>query len=222
MGFGLCSLMAAYGQDGKDSLEKAKEQAAGDRARSLGGQRSENAWRNEREEARPPVNGDGGATESEGNPAGVGPEHEGANAPENAQSETSGGQPAGSAQAIMYRTSSGAGSPAVLSDNRGRARDGTGNVQRATPNMAGSPVPADMNLSEHNGSGDGSVGSNEVREQEEQPHATPQDGDAVETEATSKDVTGEKARTEEKPKGDDRRERRKERRKDRNDGSVPG
>lgn len=42
--------------------------------------------------------------------------------------------------AVTQTTSSDSGSPAVLSRGDGKGRDGTNNVQRASPNMAGSPV----------------------------------------------------------------------------------
>jgi hypothetical protein len=47
---------------------------------------------------------------------------------------------ASSATGISTTTSSSSGSPAVLSRNDGDERDGTNTVQRAKPNMAGSPV----------------------------------------------------------------------------------
>lgn len=47
---------------------------------------------------------------------------------------------ASNAPAVTHKTSSQSGSPAVLSDDKGEGRDGTNNVQRAEPNMAGSPV----------------------------------------------------------------------------------
>ncbi|HEX8040451.1 MAG TPA: hypothetical protein VF490_14935 [Chryseosolibacter sp.] len=55
---------------------------------------------------------------------------------------------------LIQETSSGSGSPALLSGKNGTERDGTNNVQRAHMNMAGSPVdnlrlndrqPADVN-----------------------------------------------------------------------------
>ena len=42
--------------------------------------------------------------------------------------------------AVSQTTSSGSGSPAVLSSKDGQGRDGTNNVQRASMNMAGSPA----------------------------------------------------------------------------------
>lgn len=41
---------------------------------------------------------------------------------------------------VTHEETSGSGSPSILSDEEGNARDGTNNVQRAKPNMAGSPV----------------------------------------------------------------------------------
>jgi hypothetical protein len=48
--------------------------------------------------------------------------------------------PASNAPAIPQTTSSQSGSPSILSSKDGSMRDGTNNVQRATMNMAGSPV----------------------------------------------------------------------------------
>ena len=42
--------------------------------------------------------------------------------------------------AVSQTTSSGSGSPAILSSKGGQGRDGTNNVQRASMNMAGSPA----------------------------------------------------------------------------------
>jgi hypothetical protein len=51
------------------------------------------------------------------------------------QGSTSQGTPS-----VSQESTSGSGSPALLSGSDGEDRDGTGNVQRAKPNMAGSPV----------------------------------------------------------------------------------
>jgi hypothetical protein len=51
--------------------------------------------------------------------------------------------------AVSQTTSSQSGSPAVLAEEDGRMRDGTNNIQRATMNMAGSPVD-NMNVTEGN------------------------------------------------------------------------
>jgi hypothetical protein len=51
--------------------------------------------------------------------------------------------------AVSQTTSSQSGSPAVLAEEDGKMRDGTNNIQRATMNMAGSPVD-NVNLKEGN------------------------------------------------------------------------
>lgn len=50
------------------------------------------------------------------------------------------GPAASNTPAIHQTTSSQSGSPAMLSDDQGSGRDGTNNVQKASMNMAGSPV----------------------------------------------------------------------------------
>lgn len=72
---------------------------------------------------------------------------------------------------VIQHTSSESGSPAVLSGNNGKDRDGTNNVQRATPNMAGAKEPGNMNLSEKNGSTRTQKPATEkkIRQQEKQP-----------------------------------------------------
>lgn len=42
---------------------------------------------------------------------------------------------------VQTATTSSAGSPALLAEDNGRSADGTNTVQRASPNIAGSPVP---------------------------------------------------------------------------------
>src|SRR5690606_15142427 len=59
---------------------------------------------------------------------------------DNAADTSSTGGTASSAAAVTTPTPSSSGSPAVLSRNDGEGRDGTNTVQRATHNMAGSPV----------------------------------------------------------------------------------
>jgi hypothetical protein len=68
----------------------------------------------------------------------------------NENNTTQGGEKNNNTPAVIQRTSSESGSPAVLSGNNGKERDGTNNVQRATPNIAGAKEPGNMNLSEKN------------------------------------------------------------------------
>jgi hypothetical protein len=77
--------------------------------------------------------------------------------------------------AVIQRTSSESGSPAVLSGNNGKDRDGTNNVQRATPNIAGAKEPGNMNLSKKNvGERNQNTGAEQkIREQEHQPTQIP-------------------------------------------------
>lgn len=51
--------------------------------------------------------------------------------------DNAGGQ---TSSVISHETTDGSGSPAILSGNDGRDRDGTNNVQRASMNMVGSPT----------------------------------------------------------------------------------
>ena len=68
----------------------------------------------------------------------------------NENNTTQGGEKNNNTPAVIQRTSSESGSPAVLSGNNGKERDGTNNVQRATPNMAGAKEPGNLNLSKKN------------------------------------------------------------------------
>jgi hypothetical protein len=59
-----------------------------------------------------------------------------------AQGDDNPKSPANTNEVSIFETgSSSAGSPSTISGNEGRDRDGTNNVQRSTPNMAGSPAP---------------------------------------------------------------------------------
>jgi hypothetical protein len=82
------------------------------------------------------------------------------------------GRPAkGTAPAVIQRTTSESGSPAVLSET-GDGRDGTNNVQRAKPNIAGAEEPGNMNLKRKN-SGERNIktGREKIQKQEERPQA---------------------------------------------------
>ncbi len=88
---------------------------------------------------------------------------------------TQGGEKRTNTPAVIQRTSSESGSPAVLSGNNGTDRDGTNNVQRAKPNIAGAEEPGNMNLSEKNvGERNQNTGAErKIRKQEEQPTQIP-------------------------------------------------
>jgi hypothetical protein len=59
-----------------------------------------------------------------------------------AQDDNNPKSPANTNEVSIFETgTSSAGSPSTISDDDGKGRDGTNNVQRSTPNMAGSPPP---------------------------------------------------------------------------------
>lgn len=216
-----CILMTANGQSGKERLEKAKENAAEERTRSVGGQRTYNDLLDERQGLQPEAGKDEegeeettlAREEGEGNPGGLAPTLE-----EGEEDETQSGNT--NTTVVIDRTSSGAGSPAVLSDDDGRGRDGTGNVQRAQPNMVGSPVTSDMNLSERNSGAQDEGRVQEIREQEEVPqtdrNATqPQDAQQA---AEKQEPQVQADQDDKKTRREERRERRKARQND-NDNS---
>lgn len=77
---------------------------------------------------------------------------------------------ANNAPAVIQTTTSEAGSPAILSENNGRGRDGTGNVQRSSYNMAGAKTPVNQSLYRDIPSQKNiNTGAPRVRKQEEQP-----------------------------------------------------
>lgn len=80
-----------------------------------------------------PVDEVGAATESS-------QDNTGGTIGENTASQTPANPQTTNAPAVTQETSSQSGSPAVLSEENGSERDGTNNVQRAEPNMVGSPV----------------------------------------------------------------------------------
>lgn len=59
---------------------------------------------------------------------------------DNGNPDNTSNQAASNAPAVPQTTSSQSGSPAMLSSEDGKGRDGTNNVQRATMNMAGAPA----------------------------------------------------------------------------------
>lgn len=94
---------------------------------------------------------------------------DGSNANETDTTQSSG--QSSNTPAVIQRTSSESGSPAVLSGNNGKDPDGTNNVQRATPNIAGAKEPGNMNLSEKKESSKNrNTGTEEkILKQEQQP-----------------------------------------------------
>jgi len=73
------------------------------------------------------------------------------------------------APAVIQRTTSASGSPAVLAPENGDGLDGTNTVQRAKPNMAGAQEPGNLNLSEHNVEGSNYDAGRQVQDTEDIP-----------------------------------------------------
>lgn len=241
----LCLSVGVQAQSGKEKLEAAEREAANERERSLGGKRTANYLKDDQGKVQAAENASGDSTataneqtedaksqgESEsGQPADNGNGLMNANEEESNQANNSIGntkdEEKTSTPAVIQQTSSESGSPSVISQEDGKGRDGTGNVQRATPNMVGSPVPANWNLADKNVNPSNTEAGTQVRQQEEQPSRTGPDredtgaqgkGDAQAEqkagENTQADQTDTQVEKDEKPsKQDERKERRKARR----------
>jgi hypothetical protein len=196
--------------------EQLKKEKAGERQRSLGGQREngegtgvppaskpqeqEDSVNNEQQEqsANSPVI----QPNKDQNLAGDGVEKEGANEQAAEKREKS------NAPAVIQTTTSESGSPSILSENNGYERDGTNNVQRSSYNMAGAEVPGDMNLSDKNrGKRNVNMSKTRVKKQEEQPAS-------IEGTTTKAAPSDEAVKQTKKNKGDqDKKSGRKNRRK---------
>jgi hypothetical protein len=117
------------------------------------------------------------------------------------------------APAVIQRTTSESGSPAILSKENGEGKDGTNTVQRSKPNMAGAEVPGNMRLSKKNSAERNINAGKEIRKQEEQPQ---QDISKAEQEANKETVNAQQKKDE--GKQDDRKTKRKKRRNKDKDG----
>lgn len=161
----------AIAQSGTDKKE-AEKKAATERQRSMGGYKTENEMKDEKGEITPV------SPTSDGNENRTETRQQEKNAPGSVVSPneiqtTSSGDSSSRASntpSVIQPTTSESGSPSILSENNGRGRDGTGNVQRAKPNIAGAQVPEEMNLGKENSKQtDNSNGSSRIREEEEMP-----------------------------------------------------
>jgi hypothetical protein len=118
------------------------------------------------------------------------------------------------APAVIQTTSSESGSPAILSKDNGKGRDGTNNVQRSSYNMAGAEVPGNMNLSGKNrGERNVNMGKTRVKKQEEQPIRTTIEGTTKRT--APADETAQKQTKKNKADQDKKSVRKNRRKKDR-------
>lgn len=162
----------AIAQSGTDKKEAAEKKAATERQRSLGGYKTENEMKDEKGEITPV------SPTSDGNENRTDTRQREKNAPGSVVSPneiqtTAAGDSSlreSNVSSVIQPTTSESGSPSILSENNGRGRDGTGNVQRARPNIAGAQVPEDMNLeSENSKQTDNKDGASRIREEEEVP-----------------------------------------------------
>ncbi len=161
----------ATAQTGKERKEAAEKKAAEERLRSQGGFRvvDSTAFRpqaREAEEERPDderQSNDSDSSAAAGDQKGGGEQHQ-----------------------FTEKTTSGSGSPSVLSAGNGRERDGTGNVQRATPNMVGSPVSNNLRLEEADQNPSSKSGG-QVRDQQDRPQQSATGAKGTKDDKNSKD-----------------------------------
>lgn len=242
----------AWSQAGDKKEKELDKTQESQRSRSTQGLRTDNELKDDRGEVqtneyRPEAQGDStdwqenNANDAQQSPPsevvepnpdqGLGNDDDGNNLT-NENNTTQGGE-RNEAPAVIQRTTSESGSPAVLSEDNGRKRDGTNNVQRATPNIAGAKEPGNMNLSEKNvGERNQNTGAQtKTREQEDTPARIPskkqqekdkatveaqQRQDAQSGEVKQTTTTGEEPKTALSPKEERKlkRKNRRERKKD--------
>jgi hypothetical protein len=176
---------AAYSQAGdkkEKELDKTQEQ---ERARSTQGIRTDNELKDDRGEVQSnqyrktendSLSNQGTAEDNEdqvlekNQDQGLGSDDDG-NGLTNENNTTQSGEQRNNTPAVIQRTTSESGSPAVLSGGNGTERDGTNNVQRAKPNIAGAEEPGNLNLPRKNtAEKNRNAGAPRVRRQEEQPN----------------------------------------------------
>lgn len=208
--------MAVKAQTSVKKKEQLKKEKASERQRSLGGQREngegtgapavkksqeqQDSITNEQQEQR--ANSPVIQSNKDQNLASDGVKTKDTNEHAGEKREKS------NAPAVIQTTSSEGGSPAILSKDNGKGRDGTNNVQRSSYNMAGAEVPGNMNLSDKNrGKRNVNTGKTRVKKQEAQPVTI----EGTTTKATPTDETVKQTK---KNKGDqDKKLTRKNRRK---------
>lgn len=178
---------AAYSQAGdkkERELDKTQEE---ERARSTQGIRTDNELKDDRGEVQSNQyrKSESDSVSNQGTPQdnedevleknqdqGLGTDDDG-NGLTNENNSTQSGEQRNNTPAVIQRTTSESGSPAILSGDNGTKRDGTNNVQRAKPNIAGAKEPGNMNLPAKNtAEPNRKTDAPRVRKQEEQPNQT--------------------------------------------------
>jgi hypothetical protein len=159
-------------QKGDKKEKQLKDTQKSEQQRSLGGQRTENELKDDKNNI--PPNQDNASQKSAmatGDTTTNAGGREGASGEVVQRNES---QPKSTSTintpAVIQRTSSESGSPAVIAQDKGQGRDGTNTVQRAKPNIAGAKEPGNMNLHKKNVSErNKNIGNKDVRRQEEIP-----------------------------------------------------
>lgn len=214
---------AAIAQPGQKKKEQLRKQQADERKRSLGGQRTGNEGI-----GAPPIDKNGATNQQQNkdrqnqqggsSKSSVSDANEGQSTKADGEADPSAttGQQAqqtekSNAPAVVQTTSSESGSPAILSPNNGKGRDGTNNVQRSSYNMAGAQVPGNLELSKKN-VGERNINTGKrIRKQEEIPSRTNIQGTQRNTLPSTENA--------DRVGGADKKSKRKERRnKDKNQG----
>jgi hypothetical protein len=173
--------------------EQLKKEKASERQRSLGGQRENGEGTGVPPAGKPQEQTDSETNEQSANSPVIQSNRDQNQASDGVETEGTNEQAAekkekSNAPAVVQTTSSESGSPAILSKDDGKGRDGTNNVQRSSYNMAGAEVPGNMNLSDKNhGERNVNMGKTRVKKQEEQPIRTTIEGTT--TKATPADET---------------------------------
>lgn len=223
----LAGSLAFAQQSGRERRIAAEKKAALERSRSMGGFRSGNDVKDDKEQMPKAATQQPGALQENTPSNQPDPnDNSGNNGNTDNSSATSSGinnataenEKAASSNApvVLQRTTSESGSPSVLSKDNGRGRDGTNSVQRASYNMAGAEVPANMNLSQKNRSERNMNTGNKIRKQEEQPQKalskqTPRKNDQQVNPQRSEDQAKNKADDKKKNKSQKKSRRNKDR-----------
>jgi hypothetical protein len=159
---------AAIGQPAsKEKKASAEKKAADERQRSFGGQVDKGNLKGQGTLPQPKNSSDTVQTDGATDSKSIVSSHNGhPQSGSNSQAQKS------NAPAVIQSTSSESGSPSILSNENGSGRDGTNNVQRAKPNIAGAEVPSNMNIEQRNTpSGRTISGESGKRKGEEHPTA---------------------------------------------------
>lgn len=157
----------ATAQSGDKKEKQLKDKQQREQSRSLGGQRTDNELKDDRGEVPNRASQERQNVGDTTTNVPIREQGEGDVVPRNEDQPKA--NTSTNAPAVIQRTSSESGSPAVMTSDD--SRDGTNNMQRAKPNIAGAKEPGDMGLSRKNSGVRNKKGNENVRQQEEVPQA---------------------------------------------------